>query len=135
MHARSATFAIAALVALVAAVAVASLASAAGSVNSKLKLFEAGTVGNVYLSIGAVTSPEKDCLAARKVKFIVKRPGGKSEVVDVARTSDRGGWSSIIPEDDYNGGGVDGTLYKLSPRKIEKGGKKIKCEGAKVVPA
>ena len=90
--------------------------------------------GDFYLSIGTVTSAKKQCVPARKVKFIVARPGGK-DVVDVARTSDHGGWTSVVPEPDYSDGGVDGTTYKLVPRRVKSGGKKIRCGGEKLSPA
>ena len=112
----------------------AALAPAAGPVPSTLAELDAGASNGLYFSIGIVKSPNKDCLADRKVKFVVKRPGGK-ELLDVARTSDRGGWSSIVPESDYMDGGIEGTLYKLVPRKVKKGGKKIKCGGDQVSPS
>lgn len=110
------------------------LASAAGPVPSNLKLLEAGTTDGQYASIGLVASPKGECASDRKVKFVVKRPGG-NELLDVARTSDRGGWSSFVPEVDYLDGGVSGTLYKLVPRKVKKGGKTIRCGGDQVSPA
>lgn len=124
----------AAAAAVVLTLAGAALAPAAGPVSSTLKLLEAGSSNGLYLSIGVVTSPNRACVADRKVKFVVKRPGGK-ELLDVARTSDRGGWSSIVSEADYTDGGIDGTLYKLVPRKVKKGGKEIKCGGDRVSPS
>ncbi|MFN8111904.1 MAG: hypothetical protein U0R51_01760 [Solirubrobacterales bacterium] len=112
----------------------ASFAAAAGSAKSSLTIVDAGTQNGSYLSTGIVESDEKACVADRKVKFIVKRPGGK-ETLDTARTSDRGGWFSKVPESEYTDGGVTGTLYKLVPRKVKKGGGKIRCGGLKVAPA
>lgn len=137
MHGRGARGVAAPLVAATVAaffVIAASFASAAGPVKSSVKILEAGVSDSSYLSIGVVTSPRKECLGDRKVKFIVKRPGG-TELLDVARTSDRGGWTSVVPESDYTDGGVNGTTYKLAPRTVRQGGSKIKCGGSKVSPS
>ncbi len=124
----------AAIVAVTVALAAAALAPAAGPVASTVQILDSGTDGGSYRSIGVVKADKKVCLADRKIKFIVKRPGGK-EVLDVARSSDRGGWTSIVPVADYTSGGVDGASYKLASRKVEKSGKKIRCAGDKVTAA
>lgn len=119
------------LIAAAAALLIAAAPAAAGSAKSSLTIIDAGVQNGSYASIGIVESDEKACVPDRKVKFIVERPGGK-EVLDVARTSDRGAWFSKVPESVYNDGGVTGTFYKLVPRKVKKGKGKIKCGGSKV---
>lgn len=110
-------------------------ARAAGPVPSTLEVIEDGKNDPFYLSIGIVTAAKPVCRADRKVKFLVKRTGGGTELLDVARTSDNGGWYSIVPLADYQEGSVDGTIYKLAAKRIVKGKKKIKCGADKVVPS
>jgi hypothetical protein len=107
-------------------------ASAAGkAVPSKLNVVTTTEVTpKIIVGIGTVTSGQKKCVGNRRVKLIVKNAQG-SKLVDLARTSDHGGWEAKAKSSDFVG--FKSFSYKLLPRTINVGGKQLKCGKDKVV--
>lgn len=72
--------------------------------------FHIGMDPHDSLVFGHVNSSRRRCVADRKVKVFATSPGESPRLVDLARTSDNGGWAARA--DFFGAGGVKAVAIK-----------------------
>ena len=95
----------------------------AAPVPSDVGLISTEQFNGTALIYGIVTSKKK-CLPNRKIKLTLIKAGGNKSF-DVARTSDSGAWSGRGDIEEFNG--AEAIRAKMAAKKVDAGGKTIKC--------
>jgi hypothetical protein len=97
------------------------------------ELFFVGSEGiddSLYVA-GGVSSPSERCVAKRTVKVLFDYGDG-FDLVDVAKSSNNGGFAGIGPDED-NGNPVERLKFSTPEKTYRKNGRKHVCDGDKLV--